>query len=141
MELTREQIDIIHSTGNIKINAVAGSGKTSTIIEYSRTRPEGSRILYLAFNKSVKIINGKGISRSTKMKAVLARTNLGLLLKAIDIVTEKRNLRHIYFEGNINSYTYADEGASLYDVFNLYNGKHDLIKNALIRQNFKRKAC
>ena len=54
MELTREQKDIINSSGDIKINAVAGSGKTTTIIEYARTRPRGSRILYLAFNKSVR---------------------------------------------------------------------------------------
>ena len=55
MELTDEQCDIIKSTGNIKINAVAGSGKTTTIIEYAKARPESSRILYLAFNKSVKL--------------------------------------------------------------------------------------
>ncbi len=40
MQLTSEQIDIINSTGNIKINAVAGSGKTTTIIEYARSRPK-----------------------------------------------------------------------------------------------------
>ncbi|MFA4852620.1 MAG: UvrD-helicase domain-containing protein [Bacteroidales bacterium] len=55
MELTREQINIINSTGNIKINAVAGSGKTTTIIEYAKARPANSKILYLAFNKSVKL--------------------------------------------------------------------------------------
>ena len=55
MELTKEQYDIINSTGNIKINAVAGSGKTTTIIEYAKARPGNSRILYLAFNKSVKL--------------------------------------------------------------------------------------
>ena len=55
MKLTQEQIDIIKSKGNIKINAVAGSGKTTTIIEYAKTRPKNSRILYLAFNKSVKL--------------------------------------------------------------------------------------
>src|SRR5665647_3434119 len=55
MELTKEQYDIIKSTGNIKINAVAGSGKTTTIIEYAKARPKESKILYLAFNKSVKI--------------------------------------------------------------------------------------
>src|SRR5690606_20668838 len=55
MELTKEQYEIINSTGNIKINAVAGSGKTTTIIEYAKTRPAHSRILYLAFNKSVKL--------------------------------------------------------------------------------------
>lgn len=55
MELTPEQYDIINSTGNIKINAVAGSGKTTTVIEYAKARPTTSKILYLAFNKSVKL--------------------------------------------------------------------------------------
>ncbi|MEJ7681693.1 MAG: hypothetical protein WKG06_28375 [Segetibacter sp.] len=55
MELTSEQYDIIHSTGDIKINAVAGSGKTTTIIEYAKARPVTAKILYLAFNRSVKL--------------------------------------------------------------------------------------
>ncbi|MBK6643173.1 MAG: hypothetical protein IPG39_19020 [Bacteroidetes bacterium] len=37
--LTPEQELIIQSRGNIRINAVAGSGKTTTIIEYARSRP------------------------------------------------------------------------------------------------------
>lgn len=78
-------------------------------------------------------ITGKGISKEIKTKAVLARTNLGLLLKAIEYVTEKKTVKHIYFEGNINSYTYADEGASLYDVLNLYNEKRHMIKDKLIK--------
>ena len=78
-------------------------------------------------------ITGKGTTKTIKSKAILARTNLGLLLKAIEYVTEMKKVRHIYFEGNINSYTYADDGASLYDVLNLYNGKHHLIKDALIK--------
>ena len=73
MELTTEQAAIINSTGDIKINAVVGSGKTTAIIEYAND-----------------------------------------------------------FGGNINSYTYADEGASLYDVLNLHNGNHALIKDKLI---------
>ncbi|MBC7424239.1 MAG: ATP-binding domain-containing protein [Ferruginibacter sp.] len=79
------------------------------------------------------VITGKGATSETKVKAVLARTNLGLLLKAIEYVTEKKGLKHIYFEGNINSYTYADDGASLYDVLNLYNGNYDRIKDKLIK--------
>ena len=55
MNLTPEQKLIINSSGNIKINAVAGSGKTTTIVEYAKTRPTKSKILYLAFNKSVKL--------------------------------------------------------------------------------------
>src|SRR5664279_3492828 len=70
MELTKEQYEIINSTGNIKINAVAGSGKTTTIIEYAKARPKDSKILYLAFNKSVKLeairrFADKGLSNVT----------------------------------------------------------------------------
>jgi len=79
------------------------------------------------------VITGKGNFRELKTKAILARTNLGLLLRAIKYVTEKRNVKNIYFEGNINSYTYADEGTSLYDVLNLYNGKRHLIKDSLLK--------
>jgi len=78
-------------------------------------------------------ITGRGNKKEIKTKAILARTNLGLLLKAIEFTTEKKNVKHIYFEGNINSYTYADEGASLYDVLNLYNEKKHLIKDNLIK--------
>jgi superfamily I DNA/RNA helicase len=86
------------------------------------------------FNQQHKaVINGKGNFRDLKTKAILARTNLGLLLKAIKYVTEKKNVKNIYFEGNINSYTYADEGTSLYDVLNLYNGKSHLIKDSLLK--------
>lgn len=79
-------------------------------------------------------IKGQGaVSKESKTKAVLARTNLGLLLKAIEYVMEKKKVKHIYFEGNINSYTYADEGASLYDVLHLYNNRHFQIKDAMIK--------
>ncbi len=78
-------------------------------------------------------IKGLGTNTDTKTKAVIGRTNLGLLLKAIEYVTEKKNIKKIYFEGNFNSYTYADEGASLYDVLNLQNNKRGLIKDALIK--------
>jgi hypothetical protein len=86
------------------------------------------------FEPSPVDISGKGTSGPSRMKAILARTNLGLLLKAIEYVREKRNVKYIYFEGNINSYTYADEGASLYDVLNLYNGRQASIKDPVIRK-------
>lgn len=80
------------------------------------------------------VIKGKGNSKEITTKATLARTNLGLLLKAIEYVTQKKQPKKIYFEGNINSYTYADEGTSLYDVLHLYNAKHLLIKDKLIKE-------
>lgn len=79
-------------------------------------------------------ITGLGRSDLNKSKAILARTNLGLLLKAIEYVTENNGIKDIYFEGNIFSYTYADDGTSLYDVLNLYNDKRHLIRDKLIKQ-------
>ena len=78
-------------------------------------------------------ITGKGITKDFKTKAVLARTNLGLLVEAIECITQNENIKHIYFEGNIHSYTYAEDGASLYDVLNLYNKKHSQIRDKLIK--------
>lgn len=77
-------------------------------------------------------IAGKGAGKTDKVKATIARTNLGLLLNAIDYITDNSKVKHIYFEGNINSYTYGDDGTSLYDVLNLYNGKHDRIRDQLV---------
>jgi len=79
------------------------------------------------------IITGKGTSKDIKTKVVLARTNLGLLLKAIEYVREQKKIKRLYFEGNITSYTYADDGASLYDVLSLYNGNYEMIKDKLIK--------
>lgn len=82
--------------------------------------------------EGVEII-GNGKSNAKKSKAILARTNLGLLLKAIEYV-DQNEVSSLYFEGNINSYTYADEGASLYDVLNLYNDKRDKIRDKMIKK-------
>lgn len=78
-------------------------------------------------------ITGKGSSRKETSKATIARTNLGLLLNAIEYITDNRKVKHIYFEGNINSYTYADDGASLYDVLSLYNNSRDRIRDKLVK--------
>lgn len=77
-------------------------------------------------------IEGKGRSDKTTLKATLARSNIGLLYEAIRYMAYQNNVRGIYFEGNFHSYTYADEGASLYDILHLYNRKHKLIRNKLI---------
>lgn len=53
-QLTNEQQAILAAEGDLKINAVAGSGKTSTLVAYAKSRPEGSKLLYLAFNRTVR---------------------------------------------------------------------------------------
>jgi superfamily I DNA/RNA helicase len=52
MNLTTEQWAVVNAPEHIlKVNAVAGSGKTTTLLEYARKRPN-QRILYLSFNRS-----------------------------------------------------------------------------------------
>ncbi|RXJ88190.1 UvrD-helicase domain-containing protein [Arcobacter sp. CECT 8985] len=53
MNFTDEQLSIINSNKHsFKINAVAGSGKTTTLLEYAKQFPN-LKILYLAYNKSL----------------------------------------------------------------------------------------
>lgn len=54
MKLTPEQDAILAIDANLKVNAVAGSGKTTTIVAYAKSRPTDAKILYLAFNQTVK---------------------------------------------------------------------------------------
>lgn len=78
-------------------------------------------------------ITGMGKSNATATKAVIARSNLGLLLKAIRYLSDTNAPDKIYFEGNFSSYTYADDGTSLYDILNLKLEKKHLIRDPLIK--------
>jgi F-box protein, helicase, 18 len=79
------------------------------------------------------VIHGKGGPDKTKLRATIARTNLTLLRAAINAVSHKGGPSTLYFEGNLNSYTYAAEGASLYDVLDLYLDKKDKIRDPLVK--------
>lgn len=131
MQLTEEQKIILSSSGNLKIHAVAGSGKTTTLIKYAKKHGKKRRILYLAFNRSVKIEAQK---RFAKEELAHVQVDTALLRRAIEYTNSSRAKRKIYFEGNLSSYMYAAEGASLWDVLNLYQGKFNLIKDPLIKQ-------
>ncbi|MVT09976.1 3'-5' exonuclease [Chitinophaga tropicalis] len=77
-------------------------------------------------------ITGHGKTGKGKTRAVVARTNAGLLVKAIELLIEKKEIRSLYFEGRIESYTYAGEGASIYDILNLHTGDRDRIRDKTI---------
>lgn len=54
LNLTDEQKEIVHSDSHtLLVNAFAGTGKTSTLVEFARARPK-QNFIYLAFNRSVK---------------------------------------------------------------------------------------
>ena len=72
MNLTQEQEKIVDAVKNsedeiIKVNAFAGTGKTTTLVEISKAIKDSS-ILYLAFNKSIQIEAQKRFPRNVKVK-------------------------------------------------------------------------
>lgn len=78
-------------------------------------------------------ISGMGdASGAIKSRAFVARTNISLLDKAIELFIDKKKVGSIYFEGNINSYTYGDEGTSLLDIIYLQRGAKDKVRDGLI---------
>lgn len=77
-------------------------------------------------------ITGAGTCTEKNSSAVLARTNLRLLKEAIDSILYK-NKRKLYFEGNLESYTYMSEGASLYDVLALRLGQIGKIRSPFVK--------
>lgn len=52
-KLTQEQSDVVSTDENIVVKALAGTGKTHSLYHYIKSRPVNTRILYIAFNKSV----------------------------------------------------------------------------------------
>jgi F-box protein 18 (helicase) len=71
-------------------------------------------------------------SGAIKSRAFVARTNMSLLDKAIELLIDKKKVGSIYFEGNINSYTYGDEGTSLLDIIYLQRGAKSKVRDGLI---------
>lgn len=45
--------NILHGSSNMVINAVAGSGKSTTIVNALRLIPQNSKVLFIAFNKDI----------------------------------------------------------------------------------------
>ncbi len=80
--ITKEQQKIIESSGSIRINAVAGSGKTTTLIQYAKSRPQSTRILYIAFNRSVRLEAQKKFNEE-RLTNVQVETAHSLAFKAV----------------------------------------------------------
>ena len=70
MKLTKEQECIIEGiNGNANIKAFAGTGKTSTLIEVTKERPD-KKFLYIAFNKSVQTQAAKKFPKNVLCKTI-----------------------------------------------------------------------
>jgi F-box protein 18 (helicase) len=77
-------------------------------------------------------LTGAGKSTAELTRAVIGRSNLGLLVKAISYISGPHAVERIYFEGNLRAYIYGAEGASLYDVLNLQNGQAGRVRDPLL---------
>lgn len=80
-------------------------------------------------------IKGLGQNKivTSPSRATLGRTNSGILISAIDQLIEEKEIKSLYFEGNFETYTYADDNGSIWDILNLHQGKKHQIRNHLIR--------
>ena len=96
MKLTEEQLNIINSESSLMlVNAKAGTGKTTTLIEMTKKHPFKT-FLYLAFNKEIKNSSKKKFFGNTDIYTIhgLAYKNIGVLyekkltdnLKIYDII-------------------------------------------------------
>lgn len=63
---------ITEDAGNASIEAVAGSGKTSTIVEAANRLPPTARALFLAFNKSIALELGARLPANVEAKTLNA---------------------------------------------------------------------
>ncbi|MDA3615554.1 UvrD-helicase domain-containing protein [Polluticaenibacter yanchengensis] len=86
---------------------------------------------FLKLENPVRVLGTDADAGNITSRAVIGRTNLALLADAIKRMNN-RQLKSCYFEGNINSYLFAEEGGSIYDILNLSRGNTDGIKSPLI---------
>lgn len=77
-------------------------------------------------------LTGAGKSTDERTRAVIGRSNLGLLVKAISYISGPHAVERIYFEGNLRAYIYGAEGASLYDVLNIYKGENGRVRDPML---------
>jgi F-box protein 18 (helicase) len=65
---------------------------------------------------------------------IIARTNTGLLSTAIRLLADDHPcMKSISFEGNFESYKFAENGESIYDVLNVFDGKREFIKSPMLK--------
>ncbi|OCL94132.1 UvrD-helicase domain-containing protein [Aliarcobacter thereius] len=147
MQLTKEQETIVNSSlKSFKINAVAGSGKTTTLLLYAQKNPE-LRILYLAYNKSLQIsildklkeFQVPNLTTSTIHSFIYKRTralNYNLTNELKTNVLD-RLISYYEFDTNNNSYYASNEYlALLRDLVNFYCNSRLKELNLKLLENF-----
>lgn len=129
MKLTKEQSDIIYTDKkNIFIIARAGSGKTTTLIEFTKVRPHDI-FLYLAYNTEIKENSKRKFFGNTEVHNIhsLAFKEIGKFykhkitknMKLIDIIFGVDYLKEEYFKdkSNFSTFIIANRVLSLLTMY------------------------
>jgi hypothetical protein len=100
MRLTNEQIAIVNSQEKeIKIIAGAGAAKTTTLVEFTKVRPN-KKFLYIAFNKSVQQEGAKKFGSNVLVKTAHGLAYSNFVKKRYKVVNElkEKDFRELFDE-------------------------------------------
>lgn len=78
-------------------------------------------------------IVGLGPGKCDGSRGVISRTNMGLMGRAIEIMEDEPSSK-MYFEGDLGSYTFMSDGASLYDLLALSLYRRSSIRSHFVKQ-------
>lgn len=151
MKLTKEQETIINSTKlSFKINAVAGSGKTTTLLEYAKKNSH-LKILYLAYNKSLQISLQEKL-KEYKLPFMQVSTIHALAYNRIEaynynLTNELKNYviekLLVFYELQTNQKSYypsAEYIALMKDLVNFYCNSSLIALDSKILENYKKQS-
>ncbi len=134
MNFTQEQNDIFNSNEKIiLIKAFAGSGKTTTLIEYAKRRPS-KRFIYLAFNNAVVEAARNKFPSNVKIYTLngLAYKDFGSIYShKLDKPFKSFSVLN-YLELNKNSKSNLELSKLIIDIINTYtNSSYKNIEDAI----------
>ena len=150
MTLTKEQKNIINAKeDSFKINAVAGSGKTTTLLEYAKNNSH-LKILYLAYNKSLQVslqkklkeynlthMNVSTIHSLAYQKISAYQYNLAHDLK-IQVIEKLLNGYEQTFNQRTNYYPVAEYVALIKDLVNFYCNSSLIALDLKLLESYKK---
>lgn len=101
-----------HNVGNLVVEASAGAGKTSTLLEVLKRLPSNKKILFCAFNKDIVKEIDKKVDKNIKNVDIRTIHSLGLLmiqrnLKLENIIPNENKYKQFIYN-NINEITSID---------------------------------
>ncbi|AFM03979.1 DNA/RNA helicase, superfamily I [Bernardetia litoralis DSM 6794] len=128
--LTSQQESIIESEGDLKVEAVAGSGKTTALLEYAKKREGEGFMLYLAFNRAIKeeILRKLRLNNQNDIPTLWVETAHSLAYRSLfrkktpplifDLsLSSIKNYFHLSDTDSTNSYLLARHTKNFFDAF------------------------